>query len=193
MVFQMMDAHHVFRAMNEVSKPVLAVVTAWPGMRAGGVLRPGDRHGKRSLRAARNWGFFPQGRWFTRVIGLSAPWNCSCRRACQRPASAHGLVNRVVPRSNCNRQRTRSSSASPIRWAGPGAHETRGVRGHLRPFDDALRRSQDTPESAFRTRRFPGRLACASRKRKPVWKNKSAAIDRGLATQVTTFTAEMIN
>src|SRR3989441_2898409 len=183
MVFQMMDAFHaVFRAMRDVSKPVLAVVDGVaPG--AGAELAAfGDlvivSEETQSRQPEIKLGVFPPlgAVVYPRVIGP--------RRAMELlltgdPINAQtalqiGLVNRVVPRSAL-RETVDSLVKRISDQSGPVLKLLKNVvfEGTWRPFNEALKKSQDIYlNQLFELEDSQEGLRALVEKRKPVWKNK---------------------
>jgi len=183
MVFQVMDAfHRVFRAMIEVSKPVLAVVD---GLASGAGCELAAfcdivvaTENARFLQPEIKLGVFPPmgAVVYPRVIGP--------RRAMEllltgEPINAQqalvmGLVNRVVPRGAL--KETVEALAKRISdQSGPVLQLLKRVifEGTWRPFDEALKRSQDIYlNQLFELEDSQEGLRALVEKRKPVWKNK---------------------
>jgi cyclohexa-1,5-dienecarbonyl-CoA hydratase len=183
MVFQMMDAfHNVFRAMLEISKPVVAVVD---GVASGAgaelaafcdIVIATDQAQFRQPEI--KLGVFPPlgAVVYPRVIGP--------RRAMEflltgdpinaQQALIMGLVNRVVPRSAL--KETVDSVVKRIsEQSGPVLRLLKQVifEGTWRPFHEALKRAQDIYlNQLFALEDSQEGLRALIEKRKPVWKNK---------------------
>ena len=183
MVFQMMDAFHaVFRAMSDVSKPVLAVVN---GVASGAgaelaafcdlvIATEETQFRQPEIKL----GVFPPlgAVVYPRVIGP--------RRAMEllltgdpinaQQALQMGLVNRVVPRSAL--KETVDSLVKRIgEQSGPVLQLLKRVifEGTWRPFGEALKKSQDIYlNQLFELEDSQEGLRALVEKRKPVWKNK---------------------
>jgi cyclohexa-1,5-dienecarbonyl-CoA hydratase len=183
MVFQMMDAfHNVFRAMNEVSKPVMAVVD---GVASGGgaelaafcdlvIATENAQFRQPEIKL----GVFPPlgAVVYPRVIGP--------RRAMEllltgEPISAQqalqmGLINRVVPRTAL--KETVDALAKRISdQSGPVLQLLKQVifEGTWLPFHEALKKAQDIYlNQLFELEDSHEGLRALIEKRKPVWKNK---------------------
>jgi len=183
LVFQMMDAfHNVFRAMMDVSKPVLAVVD---GVASGAgselaafcdlVIATEDTQFRQP---EIKLGVFPPlgAVVYPRVIGP--------RRAMEflltgepinaRTALEIGLVNRVVPRADLDA--TVNAMVKRITdESGPVLQLLKGVifNGTWMPFAEALKRAQDTYlNQLFELEDSQEGLRALLEKRKPVWKNR---------------------
>ena len=183
MVFQMMDAfHHVFRAMNEVSKPVLAVVD---GLASGSGCELAAfcdlviaTENARFVQPEIKLGVFPPmgAVVYSRVIGPKRAMELllTGEPVSAQQALAMGLVNRVVPRANL--QQTVDALVKRISdQSGPvlGLMKRVVFEGTWRPFDEALRRSQDIYlNQLFELEDSQEGLRALVEKRKPVWKNK---------------------
>jgi cyclohexa-1,5-dienecarbonyl-CoA hydratase len=183
MVFQMMDAfHHVFRAMIEVSKPVLAVVD---GLASGSGCELAAfcdlviaTENARFVQPEIRLGVFPP------MAAVVYPRVMGPKRAMEllltgepvnaQQALAMGLVNRVVPRAQL--QPTVDTLVKRISdQSGPVLALMKRVvfEGTWRPFDEALRRSQDIYlNQLFELEDSQEGLRALVEKRKPVWKNK---------------------
>jgi cyclohexa-1,5-dienecarbonyl-CoA hydratase len=183
MVFQMMDAfHNVFRAMNDVSRPVLAVVDgiasgAGAELAAFSDLVVATDHAQFRQPEIKLGVFPPLGAVvYPRVIGP--------RRAMEllltgdpinaQQALAMGLVNRVVPRAAL--KETVDSLVKRIsEQSGPVLALLKQVvfEGTWRPFDQALKKAQDIYlNQLFSLEDSQEGLRALIEKRKPVWKNK---------------------
>jgi enoyl-CoA hydratase/carnithine racemase len=183
MVFQMMDAfHQVFRSMTEVSKPIVAVVD---GMAQGGGCELAAfcdiviaTENARFLQPEIKLGVFPPmgAVVYPRVIG---PKHAMELLLTADPISAQqalimGLVNRVVPRSALKEtvdslvQRIGSQSTPVLQLLKRVVFE-----GTWRPFEQALKRSQDIYlNQLFELDDSQEGLRALVERRKPVWKNK---------------------
>jgi cyclohexa-1,5-dienecarbonyl-CoA hydratase len=183
LVFQMMDAfHNVFRAMMDVSKPVLAVVD---GIASGAgselaafcdlVIATENAHFRQP---EIKLGVFPPlgAVVYPRVIGP--------RRAMEflltgepinaRTALEIGLVNRVVPRSDL--EATVDAMVKRITdESGPVLQLLKRVifHGTWMPFAEAFKRAQDIYlNQLFELEDYQEGLRALLEKRKPVWKNR---------------------
>ena len=183
MAFQMMDAfHQVFRSMTEVSKPVVAVVD---GMAQGGGCELAAfcdiviaTENARFLQPEIKLGVFPPmgAVVYPRVIG---PKHAMELLLTADPISAQqalimGLVNRVVPRPALKEtvdslvQRIGSQSTPVLQLLKRVVFE-----GTWRPFEQALKRSQDMYlNQLFELDDSQEGLRALVERRKPVWKNK---------------------
>jgi cyclohexa-1,5-dienecarbonyl-CoA hydratase len=183
MVFQMMDAfHNVFRAMLDISKPVLAVVE---GVASGSgaelaafcdmvVATENAQFRQPEIKL----GVFPPlgAVVYPRVIGP--------RRAMELlltgdpinafQAQQMGLVNRVVPREKL--KETVDALVKRISdQSGPVLTLLKRVifEGTWRPFQEALKRAQDLYlNQLFALQDSQEGLRALIEKRKPVWKNR---------------------
>jgi len=183
MVFQMMDAfHNVFRAMNEVSKPVLAVVDGVASGAGAELAAYSDLVIATDQAQFRQpeikLGVFPPlgAVVYPRVIGP--------RRAMEllltgdpisaQQALAMGLVNRVVPRAAL-KETVEKLTSRISEQSGPVLSLLKRVvfEGTWRPFDEALRKAQDIYlNQLFELEDSQEGLRALIEKRKPVWKNK---------------------
>lgn len=183
MVFQMMDAFHsVFRAMNEVSKPVLAVVD---GVASGAGAELASfcdlviaTENAQFRQPEIKLGVFPPlgAVVYPRVIGP--------RRAMEllltgdpinaQQALIMGLVNRVVPRAAL--KETVDTLVKRISdQSGPVLQLLKKVifEGTWLPFHEALKKAQDIYlNQLFELEDSQEGLRALIEKRKPVWKNK---------------------
>jgi cyclohexa-1,5-dienecarbonyl-CoA hydratase len=183
MVFQMMDAFHsVFRAMNELSKPVLAVVEgvasgAGAELAAFCDLVVATENAQFRQPEIKLGVFPPMGAVvYPRVIGP--------RRAMELlltgdpinalQAQQMGLVNRVVPREKL--KKTVDALVKRIsEQSGPVLTLLKRVvfEGTWRPFDEALKRAQDIYlNQLFDLQDSHEGVQALFEKRKPVWKNR---------------------
>lgn len=183
MVFQMMDAfHNVFRAMNEVSRPVLAVVDgiasgAGAEIAAYSDLVVATDHAQFRQPEIKLGVFPPLGAVvYPRVIGP--------RRAMEllltgdpinaQQALAMGLVNRVVPRAAL--KETVDGLVKRISdQSGPVLALLKRVvfEGTWLPFQEALKKAQDIYlNQLFALEDSQEGLRALIEKRKPVWKNR---------------------
>ncbi len=183
MVFQMMDAfHNVFRAMMDISKPVLAVVDgvasgAGAELAAFCDLVVATEHAQFRQPEIKLGVFPPLGAVvYPRVIGprramelllTGDPINAS-------QALQMGLVNRVVPRAQL--KETVDNLVQRISdQSGPVLQLLKRVvfEGTWRPFDQALKRAQDIYlNQLFELEDSQEGLRALIEKRKPVWKNR---------------------
>jgi cyclohexa-1,5-dienecarbonyl-CoA hydratase len=183
MVFQMMDAfHNVFRAMIEVSKPVLAVVD---GLASGGGCELAAfcdlvvaSENARFLQPEIKLGVFPPlgAVVYPRVIGPKHAMELLLTGEAinAQQALIMGLVNRVVPRSALKEtvdtlaKRIADQSAPVVQMLKRVIFE-----GTWRPFEEALRLSQDIYlNELFELEDSQEGLRALVEKRKPIWKNK---------------------
>src|SRR5271157_4964305 len=183
MVFQMMDAFHgVFRAMMEISKPVLAVVEgvasgAGAELAAFCDLVVATENAQFRQPEIKLGVFPPMGAVvYPRVIGP--------RRAMELlltgdpinafQAQEMGLVNRVVPREKL--KETVDALVKRIsEQSGPVLTLLKRVifEGTWRPFPEALKRAQDLYlNQLFDLQDSREGVLALFQKRKPVWKNK---------------------
>jgi cyclohexa-1,5-dienecarbonyl-CoA hydratase len=183
MVFQMMDAFHsVFRAMLELSKPVLAVVDgvasgAGAELAAFCDLVVATENAQFRQPEIKLGVFPPMGAVvYPRVIGP--------RRAMELlltgdpinafEAQEMGLVNRVVPREKL--KETVDALVKRIsEQSGPVLTLLKRVvfEGTWRPFEEALKRAQDIYlNQLFDLQDSQEGLRALIEKRKPVWKNR---------------------
>ncbi|MGO8788335.1 MAG: enoyl-CoA hydratase/isomerase family protein [Terriglobia bacterium] len=183
MVFQMMDAFHsVFRVMNELSKPVLAVVEgvasgAGAELAAFCDLVVATENAQFRQPEIKLGVFPPMGAVvYPRVIGP--------RRAMEllltgEPINAFqaqqmGLVNRVVPREKL--KETVDALVKRIsEQSGPVLSLLKRVvfEGTWQPFDEALKRAQSIYlNQLFDLEDSREGLRALIEKRKPVWKNR---------------------
>ncbi len=182
-VFQMMDAfHNVFRAMIEISKPVLCVVD---GVASGAgaelaafcdlvVATENAQFRQPEIKL----GVFPAlgAVVYPRLIG---PHRAMELLVTGDPIDAAqavsmGLVNRFVPQAKL--QETVEALVKRIsEQSGPVLRLLKRVvfEGSWRPFDQALKRSQDLYlRDLFELEDSQEGLRALIEKRKPVWKNK---------------------
>ncbi|MGA3164657.1 MAG: enoyl-CoA hydratase/isomerase family protein [Terriglobia bacterium] len=183
MVFQMMEAFHdVFRAMIEISKPVLAVVDgvasgAGAELAAFCDLVVATENAQFRQPEIKLGVFPPLGAVvYPRIIG---PHRAMELLVTGDPidavqAVAMGLVNRVVPQSQL--QETVANLVQRIsEQSGPVLKLLKRVvfEGTWHPFDQALKRSQDLYlRDLFELEDSQEGLRALIEKRKPVWKNK---------------------
>jgi cyclohexa-1,5-dienecarbonyl-CoA hydratase len=183
MVFQMMDAFHsVFRAMIEISKPVIAVVDG-VALGAGCELaafcdlviateRAQFRQPEITL------GVFPPlgAVVYPRVIGPKRAMELLLTSETLTPQRALeiGLINRVVPRAAL--QQTVETLVKRIsEQSAPVLSLLKRVvfEGTWLPFDQALKKSQDIYlNQLFELEDSQEGLRALIEKRKPVWKNR---------------------
>ncbi len=183
MVFQMMDAFYsVFRAMNEISKPVLAVVDGVASGAGAELCAACDlviaTENAQFRQPEIKLGVFPPlgAVVYPRVIGP--------RRAMEllltgEPINAQqalvmGLVNRVVPRSAL--KETVDTLVKRISdQSGPVLSLLKRVifEGTWLPFNEAMKKAQDIfLNQLFALEDSQEGLRALIEKRKPVWKNK---------------------
>jgi cyclohexa-1,5-dienecarbonyl-CoA hydratase len=183
MVFQMMDAFHgVFRAMIEVSKPVLAVVDGVASGAGAELAAFCDlviaTENAQFRQPEIKLGVFPPlgAVVYPRVIGprramelLLTGDSLNAQMALQM-----GLVNRVVPRSAL--QETVDALVKRIsEQSGAVLALLKRVifEGTWRPFNEALKKAQDIYlNQLFELEDSQEGLRALVEKRKPVWKNK---------------------
>lgn len=183
MVFQVMEAFHsVFRAMIEISKPVVAVVDGIAS--AGGcelaafcdLVIATER--ARFVQPEIKLGVFPPlgAVVYPRMLGpkramelLLTGESLNAQQALQI-----GLVNRAIPRTAL--AETLDALVKRIaEQSGPVLSLMKRVvfEGTWRPFDDALKKSQDIYlNQLFELEDSQEGLRALIEKRKPVWKNK---------------------
>ena len=183
MVFQMMDAFlNVFRAMNEVSKPVLAVVEGIASAAGAELVAFCDlviaTEDAQFRQPEIKLGVFPPmgALFYPRVIG---PHRTMELLLTGEPISAQqalqmGLVNRVVP---CEKLKaTVDAMVKHIsEQSAPVLNLVKRVvfEGTWKPFDEALKRAQDIYlNQLFDLYDSQEGLRALMEKRKPVWKNK---------------------
>jgi len=183
LVFQMLDAfHRVFRAMIEVSKPVLAVVDGLAS--AGGCELAAfcdlviATENARFLQPEIKLGVFPPlgAVVYPRVIGpkramelLLTGDTLNAQQALQI-----GLVNRVVPRTAL-KETVDALVKRLSEQSGPVLALLKRVifEGTWLPFDEALKKSQNIYlNQLFELEDSQEGLRALIEKRKPVWKNK---------------------
>lgn len=183
MVFQMMDAfHNVFRVMNELAKPVLAVVEGIASGAGAELAAFCDlviaTESAQFRQPEIKLGVFPPlgAVVYPRVIGP--------RRAMEflltgdpvnaLQAQQMGLVNRVVPREKL--KETVDGLVKRIsEQSGPVLSLLKRVvfEGTWRPFDEALKVAQNIYlNQLFALEDSQEGLRALVEKRKPVWKNK---------------------
>ena len=183
LVFQMMDAfHNVFRAMMDVSKPVLAVVDGVASGAGSELAAFCDlviaTENAQFRQPEIKLGVFPPlgAVVYPRVIGP--------RRAMEflltgepinaRTALEIGLVNRVVPRADL--EATVNAMVHRITdESGPVLQLLKRVifQGTWMPFAEALKRAQDIYlNQLFELEDSQEGLRALLEKRKPVWKNR---------------------
>jgi cyclohexa-1,5-dienecarbonyl-CoA hydratase len=183
MVFQMMDAlHGVFRLMIEISKPVLAVVDGAASGAGAELVAFSDLVVATDIAQFRQpeikLGVFPPmgAVVYPRVIG---PHRAMELLLTGEPINAlqalqMGLVNRVVPREKL--KETVDALVKRIsEQSGPVLTLLKRVvfEGTWRPFDEALKRSQDLYlNQLFNLQDSREGVLALFQKRKPVWKNK---------------------
>ncbi|HMD83286.1 MAG TPA: enoyl-CoA hydratase/isomerase family protein [Terriglobia bacterium] len=183
MVFQMMDAFHgVFRLMIELSKPVLAVVDGVASGAGAELVAFCDLVVATEIAQFRQpeikLGVFPPmgAVVYPRVIG---PHRAMELLLTGEPINAlqglqMGLVNRVVPREKL--EETVDALVKRIsEQSGPVLTLLKRVifEGTWRPFEEALKRSQDLYlNQLFDLQDSREGVLALFQKRKPVWKNK---------------------
>jgi cyclohexa-1,5-dienecarbonyl-CoA hydratase len=183
MVFQMMEAFHgVFRSMIETSKPVVAVVD---GLAQGGgcelavfcdlvIATENARFAQPEIKL----GVFPPmgAVVYPRVVGPKVAMELllTGEPVSAQQALVMGLVNRVVPRSALKETVDRivsriSEQSAPVL----SLLKRVAFEGTWRPFDEALKRSQDIYlNQLFELEDSQEGLRALVEKRKPVWKNR---------------------
>lgn len=183
MVFQMMDAfHHVFRAMTEVSKPVVAVVDGMANGAGCELAAFSDMviatENARFLQPEIKLGVFPPmgAVVYPRVIGPKRAMEMllTAEPISAQQALAMGLVNRVVPRAALKEavdttvRRISEQSAPVLQLLKRVIFE-----GTWRPFDEALKESQNVYlNQLFALEDSQEGLRALVEKRKPMWKNR---------------------
>ena len=183
LVFQMMDAfHNVFHAMNEISKPVMAIVDgiasgAGSELAAFCDLVIATERAQFRQPEIKLGVFPPMGAVvYPRVIGPKRAMEILLTGDSINPAQAlaMGLVNRVVSRENL--QATVEALVKKIsEQSSPVLQLLKRVvfEGTWRPFDEALKRSQDIYlNQLFELEDSQEGLRALIEKRKPVWKNR---------------------
>lgn len=183
MVFQMMDAFHsVFRVMLEISKPVMAVVDgvasgAGAELTAFCDLVIATENAQFRQPEIKLGVFPPMGAVvYPRVIG---PHRAMELLLTGDPVNAFqaqqmGLVNRVVPRDKLA-QTVEALAKRISEQSGPVLSLLKRVifEGTWRPFEEALKRSQDIYlNQLFDLEDSKEGVQAIYEKRKPVWKNK---------------------
>jgi cyclohexa-1,5-dienecarbonyl-CoA hydratase len=183
LVFQMMDAfHNVFRAMMDVSKPVLAVVD---GIASGAgselaafcdlvIATDSAQFRQPEIKL----GVFPPlgAVVYPRVIGprRAMEFLLTGEPITARTALEIGLVNRVVPRADL--EATVNAMVHRITdESGPVLQLLKRVifQGTWMPFAEALKRAQDIYlNQLFELEDSQEGLRALLEKRKPVWKNR---------------------
>jgi enoyl-CoA hydratase/carnithine racemase len=182
-VFQMMDAFHgVFRAMMDVSKPVLAVVDGVASGAGAELAAFCDLVVATDIAQFRQpeikLGVFPPmgAVVYPRVIGPRRTMELLLTGEAINAAQAlqMGLVNRVVPRAHL--KETVDTLVKRISdQSGPVLTLLKRVifEGTWRPFDEALKRAQDLYlNQLFELQDSQEGLQALIEKRKPVWKNR---------------------
>jgi cyclohexa-1,5-dienecarbonyl-CoA hydratase len=182
-VFQMMDAfHHVFRAMIEVSKPVVAVVDGIANGAGCELAAFSDMviatDTSRFLQPEIKLGVFPPigAVVYPRVIGPKRAMEMllTAEPISAQQALAIGLVNRVVPRAAL-KETVETTVRRISEQSAPVLQLLKRVifEGTWRPFDEALRHSQDIYlNQLFALEDSQEGLRAMVEKRKPLWKNK---------------------
>jgi cyclohexa-1,5-dienecarbonyl-CoA hydratase len=183
MVFQMMDAFHtVFRVMNELSKPVLAVVEGVASGAGAELVAFCDlviaTENAQFRQPEIKLGVFPPmgAVVYPRIIG---PHRAMELLLTGEPINAYqalqmGLVNRVVPREKL--KETVDALVKRIsEQSGPVLTLLKQVvfEGTWRPFQEALKRAQDIYlNQLFNLQDSQEGVQALFEKRKAVWKNK---------------------
>jgi cyclohexa-1,5-dienecarbonyl-CoA hydratase len=183
MVFQMMDAfHNVFRAMNEVSRPVLAVVDGIASGAGAEIAAYSDLviatdHAQFRQPEIKLGVFPPLGAVvYPRVIGPRRAMELllTGEPVSAQQALAMGLVNRVVPRAAL--KETVDGLVKRISdQSGPVLALLKRVvfEGTWLPFNEALKKAQDIYlNQLFSLEDSQEGLRALIEKRKPVWKNR---------------------
>lgn len=183
MVFQMMDAfHNVFRAMMEVSKPVLAVVEGVASGAGAELAAFSDlviaTDNAQFRQPEIKLGVFPPlgAVVYPRVIGPRRAMELLITGDAINALQAQqiGLVNRVVPRDKL--KETVDMLVKRIsEQSGPVLTLLKRVmfEGTWRPFDEALKRAQTLYlNQLFDLQDSQEGLRALIEKRKPVWKNR---------------------
>ena len=183
LVFQMMDAFHgVFRIMNELSKPVLAVVDGVASGAGAELAAFCDLVVASEIAQFRQpeikLGVFPPmgAVVYPRVIGPHRAMELLLTgEPITAPQALHmGLVNRVVPREKL--KETVDTLVNRISaQSGPVLTLLKRVifEGTWHPFEEALKRSQNLYlNQLFDLEDSREGLLALVQKRKPVWKNK---------------------
>jgi cyclohexa-1,5-dienecarbonyl-CoA hydratase len=183
MVFQMMDAfHNVFRAMIEISKPVLAVVDgvasgAGAELAAFCDLVVATENAQFRQPEIKLGVFPPLGAVvYPRIIGPHRAMELLLTGDSIDAVEAMrmGLVNRLVPQAQL--QETVDNLVERLsEQSGPVLRLLKRVvfEGTWHPFDQALKRSQDLYlRDLFELKDSQEGLRALIEKRKPVWKNK---------------------
>ncbi len=183
LVFQMMDAfHNVFRAMMDVSKPVLAVVDGIASGAGSELAAFCDlviaTENAQFRQPEIKLGVFPPlgAVVYPRVIGprRAMEFLLTGEPISARTALEIGLVNRVVPRADL--EATVDAMVKRITdESGPVLQLLKRVifHGTWMPFAEALRRAQDIYlNQLFELEDSQEGLRALLEKRKPVWKNR---------------------
>ena len=182
-VFQMMDAFHgVFRAMMDVSKPVLAVVDGVASGAGAELAAFCDLVVATDIAQFRQpeikLGVFPPmgAVVYPRVIGPRRTMELLLTGEAINAAQAlqMGLVNRVVPRAHL-KEAVDTLVKRISDQSGPVLTLLKRVifEGTWRPFDEALKRAQDLYlNQLFELQDSQEGLQALIEKRKPVWKNR---------------------
>jgi cyclohexa-1,5-dienecarbonyl-CoA hydratase len=183
MVFQMMDAFHsVFRAMTEISKPVLAVVDgiasgAGAELAAFSDLVIASENAQFRQPEIKLGVFPPLGAVvYPRVVGPRRAMELLLTGDPINAAQAMqmGLVNRVVPRAQL-KETVEALVRRISEQSGPVLTLLKRVvfEGTWRPFDEALKHAQDIYlNQLFALQDSQEGLRALIEKRKPVWKNR---------------------
>jgi cyclohexa-1,5-dienecarbonyl-CoA hydratase len=183
MVFQMMDAFHsVFRAMTEISKPVLAVVDGVASGSGAELAAFSDlviaSESAQFRQPEIKLGVFPPmgAVVYPRVIGPRRAMELLLTGDPINAAQAlqMGLVNRVVPRAQL-KDTVETLVKRISEQSGPVLTLLKRVvfEGTWRPFDEALKHAQDIYlNQLFSLQDSQEGLRALIEKRKPVWKNR---------------------
>jgi cyclohexa-1,5-dienecarbonyl-CoA hydratase len=183
MVFQMMDAfHNVFRAMNEVSRPVLAVVDGVASGAGAELAAFCDlviaTENAQFRQPEIKLGVFPPlgAVIYPRLIGpkRAMEFLLTGDSINAQQALMMGLVNQVVARESL--KETVGTLAKRLsNQSGPVLKLLKQVifEGTWRPFGEALKNAQDIYlNELFKLEDSQEGLRALLEKRKPVWKNK---------------------
>ena len=183
MVFQMMDAFHGFLlAMAQVGKPVLAVVDGVANGAGCELATFCDlviaSENARFLQPEIKLGVFPPmgAIVYPRVIGPKRAMELllTGETISAQQALTMGLINRVVPQAAL-KEAVDALVKRIAEQSGPVLSMLKQVifEGTWRPFEEALKRSQDIYlNQLFELEDSQEGLRALAEKRKPVWKNK---------------------
>jgi enoyl-CoA hydratase/carnithine racemase len=177
MVFQMMDAFHTFLlAMAQVGKPVLAVVDGVANGAGCDLVIASEN--ARFLQPEIKLGVFPPmaAVVYPRVIGPKRAMELllTGETISAQQALATGLINRVVPQAAL-KEAVDALVKRIADQSGPVLSMMKQVifEGTWRPFEEALKRSQDIYlNQLFELEDSQEGLRALAEKRKPIWKNK---------------------